>query len=136
MDSMERLGKTIFYIIFAAIPAVLWYASSGFDATSFSSGYQMVSIIAKMAAIVGICFFSGNLILSGRYKLVDKLFGGLDRVYLFHRRTGITTFILLSIHVVLISIRPLAESYEAFIVFITDTTYLPIGYGRFAYIGL
>ena len=136
MDSMERLGKTIFYIIFAAIPAVLWYASSGFDATSFSSGYQMVSIIAKMAAIVGICFFSGNLILSGRYKIVDRLFGGLDRVYLFHRRTGITTFILLSTHVVLISARTLFESYDAFIAFVTNITYLPINFGRFAYGGL
>ncbi len=97
-------GRIVFYLLLAAVPLLLWTLADGKQFV-FTSYFSVLTTIAKVAGITGIMFFAGNLVLSGRYKFLDKLFGGLDRVYLFHRQTGIVTFVLLTIHLFAITFR-------------------------------
>jgi predicted ferric reductase len=128
-------GKILFYLFLCIVPLVVWLLAPG-NQLLFNNFYSVFTTVGKIAGIVGICFFAGNLFLSGRYVFFDRLFGGLDRVYLFHRRTGIITFILLTIHFGAMTFRSLGTSLADVWTFIIDFSNSAINYGRLAYLGL
>jgi predicted ferric reductase len=131
----KERGRWVFYILLAAIPYTLWVLDPDIQLV-FTDYYSTLTTIAKIAGIVGICFFAGNLILSGRYKLFDRLFGGLDRQFLFHHETGIVAFVLLTIHPLLITLRLAQQSWTSVLNFILRIDYLPTTFGTIAYSGL
>jgi predicted ferric reductase/mono/diheme cytochrome c family protein len=53
-------------------------------------------------AFAGTCAFALNLVLGARIRIVEALFGGLDRMYAVHRANGQIAFLLLLGHVILI----------------------------------
>ncbi|MES2436892.1 MAG: ferredoxin reductase family protein [Patescibacteria group bacterium] len=129
-------GRILFYILLAIIPLLLWMIGEGTQLV-FTNYYLTLTTIAKIAGIAGISFFAGNLVLSGRYKFLDRLFGGLDRVFLFHRQTGIVTFVLLTIHLVAITLRNWRTSFFSDIIgFTLNFSNSTINYGRISYYGL
>ncbi len=133
----NKRGQILFYVLFVVIPLSLWTFFSNLDTASLFSGYRTTALtIGKLMGITGICFFSGNLLLSGRYKLVDKLFGGLDKVYLFHRQTGKNTFYLLTVHMLAMTAAYSEPTFQSAIAFIFDYTNTPIVWGKLAYTGL
>src|SRR5690606_30681716 len=61
--------------------------------------WRSVSVaLAKIGAFGGMAMFAVSLILSGRYVWLDKLFGGLDKVYVSHRFFGTFSTALLLLH--------------------------------------
>src|SRR4051812_24135521 len=108
----KERGKILFYILFIFAPLAFWLLEAGdqFITTDF---YNTATTIGKMAGIVGVCFFAANIFLSGRYTFIDKFFGGLDQVYLFHRKVGITAFTLLTIHLIAMTFRNLPYGWQA-----------------------
>jgi predicted ferric reductase/mono/diheme cytochrome c family protein len=83
------------------IPVLLWAASAPLD-TRFSSTFTSLTSLAVVFAFAGTSAFALNLILGARIRIVEALFGGLDRMYSFHRANGQIAFLLLLGHVVLI----------------------------------
>lgn len=126
--------KFLFYALFGLIPLFLWVAGTG-KQINFSDAYFTLTTLGKIGGIVGLCFFAANLILSGRYHFLDRIFGGLDRVFLFHRRTGKDAFFLLTLHAVLFLIRPALFSFDAFLSMVWDTT-PSLLFGKLAYLGM
>ena len=98
----KTIAKIIFYTLFGVVPCGLWVMYQG-QQLYFEGAYLTLNTIGRGAGIIGICFFGGNLLLSGRYHFMDRLFGGLDQLYLFHRKNGKDTFYLLSLHMLAIS---------------------------------
>jgi predicted ferric reductase len=129
----RQAGRLLFYLIFGLIPLGLWFRGLYDTQFLFSDFYSSINTIAKMAGIAGISFFTGNLFLSGRYKILDRLFVGLDKVFLFHRQTGKLTFYLLTTHFLLMTLGYLQGSFNAFITFILDFSNIPILFGKIAY---
>ncbi len=52
----------------------------------------------KTAAFAGMAMFAWSLILSGRYKILDSWFHGLDKVYIAHKFFGTACMALLLMH--------------------------------------
>jgi len=129
------ISKIIFYIVFGAVPFSLFIVWPG-KQLEFESLFGFLFVAGKIAGIIGICFFSGNLILSGRYHFLDRWLEGLDQLYLFHRRTGIYTFSLLAFHVLAIASPNLQFSFTHFYRFIFDIRGLDLNYGRIAFFGM
>ncbi|MBX4197740.1 ferric reductase-like transmembrane domain-containing protein [Candidatus Parcubacteria bacterium] len=127
-------GKILFLIIFLFIPLGIWLGGEG-QQFLFTNLYTSLTTIGKIAGIIGVGFFAGNMFLSGRYKVLDRLFHGLDRVYLFHRQTGIRAFVLLTIHLLALTFRNLAFSFQAVIDFTTSFSNIPVLIGRVGYYG-
>jgi predicted ferric reductase len=127
-------GKLIFYLLFIVIPLGLWISDS--SVLLFDDYYNTLTTLGKAAGIVGLCFFAANIFLSGRYTFIDKLFGGLDRVYFFHRRVGITAFTLLSVHLLAITLRNVQYGWQSVIDFTFDLSSWPVLFGRLSYYGL
>lgn len=85
----------ILCLIVVLIPAFGWMI--GYDFGAF--GWQDVAVtFAKIGAFGGAAMFAVSLILSGRYIFLEKLFGGLDKMYIAHRSLGSLGFILLLFH--------------------------------------
>lgn len=135
---MDRIYKDratyLLVVVFALIPLALWVMGEG-KQLDFSDFYFSVTTFAKAFGILGITFFSSNLILSGRYLFIDRLFGGLDRVYRLHRLGGYYTLTFLTLHALGMHLRMLQFSFDEVVNFFFFSD-LAINYGRIAYLGL
>lgn len=94
------------------------------------------STIPKVLGISGITLFAINLILSNKFRFIDRIFGGLDKSYLIHKRLGKIVFLLLLLHVSAVGLRMLHISFDAFLDFELDTSDNYITLGRIAFTGL
>lgn len=135
MLQRRRLSQLIFVTVTGVAPLALWVAWPG-PQLIFGDLYFAITTVGKAAGIVGLGFFSGNLILSGRYRRLDRWFGGLDKLYSFHRKTGVVTLILLSGHALAMTLRPALFSWDTFLNSLTDFSNVGINAGRLAYAGL
>ncbi|MCC7543226.1 ferric reductase-like transmembrane domain-containing protein [bacterium] len=61
--------------------------------------------LANIGAFAGTILYSWSVILSARWRWVEKLFGGLDKVYHWHHITGGLSFLLLALHPFFLTIR-------------------------------
>jgi predicted ferric reductase/mono/diheme cytochrome c family protein len=88
-------------VALCVLPVLLWARSAPLD-TRFGSQYQSLTSLAVVLAFVGTSAFALNLVLGARLRIVEALFGGLDRMYSIHRANGQVAFLLLLGHVILI----------------------------------
>lgn len=86
----------VFSLIIIAIPMFAWKLWYPFTELSTSDAF-LISF-AKIGAFGGFAMFAMSLILSGRYVFYEKLFGGLDKMYIAHRFFGTMSVVLLFIH--------------------------------------
>ena len=84
-----------------ALPVALWAGSAPLD-SRFEGDFRMLTSLAVVCALAGTSAFALNLVLGARLRPVERLFGGLERMYEVHRLNGEVAFTLLLAHVVLI----------------------------------
>lgn len=131
----KYIFKLVFYILCAFVPFALWTLGEGTELIFYDSIHSLLTL-GKAAGILGLCFFAGNLILSGRYHILDRWAFGLDQLYRFHRHTGILATSLLSFHAVAILAQPLQFSFSDFFRSILYFNDLAIALGKISYLGL
>jgi predicted ferric reductase/mono/diheme cytochrome c family protein len=88
-------------VVLCAIPLVLWALAAPIGAR-FSSSTLALTSAGVLCAFAGTSAFALNLVLGGRIRFVESLFGGLDRMYRVHRQNGQIAFVLLAAHAFLI----------------------------------
>jgi len=88
-------GLVISFVIIL-IPSVAW--AVGYDFSGMSHLEIAGTILKRTAGFGGMAMFAWSLILSGRYKLLDSWFRGLDQVYIAHRFLGTMVMALLILH--------------------------------------
>ncbi|MGH3102681.1 MAG: ferredoxin reductase family protein [Gaiellaceae bacterium] len=100
-DRIQAARGALFLVTVCAIPLALWAGSAPLD-SRFTGSYATLTSVAVACALAGTAAFALNLVLGARIRLVEALFGGLDRMYRAHRLNGQAAFTLLLGHVVLI----------------------------------
>jgi predicted ferric reductase len=80
--------------VLCIIPLVLWGRSAPLD-QRFTGQFGTLTSIAVLCAFAGTSAFALNLVLGGRLRPVETLFGGLGRMYRVHRINGELAFVLL-----------------------------------------
>lgn len=109
MDVTKKVSFSYGYLIsFAVIffPAVAWFWGYNFEGDLFSS---VSTALAKIAAFSGTAMFAWSLILSGRFKVFDSLFDGLDKMYGAHRLFASLSIALLLIHPLALTLSGLSD---------------------------
>jgi predicted ferric reductase len=101
---------------------------------SFSTIYSTFTSLAKIAGLAGIGLISFNVLLSSRNSLLDKLYGGLDTVYLVHHDKGKIAFIVLLLHPTFLSARLLEDSILAALLYILPSEDIAVNIGKIALI--
>ena len=98
---LAALRGPLVLVALCAIPLVLWALAAPVG-PRFSSSTLALTSAGVLCAFAGTSAFALNLVLGGRIRLVESLFGGLDRMYRVHRQNGQIAFVLLAAHAFLI----------------------------------
>jgi predicted ferric reductase/mono/diheme cytochrome c family protein len=83
------------------VPVVLWLDAAPVG-PRFAGSTLALTSTAVLLAFAGTSAFALNLVLGARVRSVERLFGGLDRMYRIHRVNGQVAFVLLAAHAFLI----------------------------------
>lgn len=128
---MRRLVgfSLIFLIVFT--PVFLW--SLFLPLTfRFNNVFSFFPIIGQMLGLAGFSLFTLTLIFNTRIKLLEDIFGGLNKVFPIHHLLGKITFIFLLFHPLALSIRPLSFSIKKALLFLLPGENLAINFGIFS----
>lgn len=101
-------------IILCVLTFSLWLLAKA--STNFSFATPLI-YISQISALLGTICISIEYILSARYKFVERIFGGLDKVYKSHHTIGIIgySFILSHIFFLVLSAFPTIEVMKTYI---------------------
>ncbi len=98
---MKRNIGNITIVLFVVLTIILWIAFPPLPgkANNYTRAYVGETIGSLMIVLM-----SCSLFLSTRPKWAEPYFGGLDRMYITHRRTSTTAFFLLFAHLLIVPI--------------------------------
>lgn len=87
-----------------AVSLLFWLAARPFEdrVATWSTG---IGSLSKALGFVGIALMAWAVILAARLRLLEHLFGGLDRAYRHHHLIGGVAFILVLLHPTLMALR-------------------------------
>jgi predicted ferric reductase len=93
---------------------------------AFTAPDSLLLTFSQLFALTGIALLSFSFLLSSRLSFLENLFGGLDNIYRLHHLLGVSAFILLINHPLLMAIDALPNSKIALIYFLPslDLSYL------------
>src|SRR5215467_8629474 len=88
-------------VVICAVPLVLWLRAAPVE-PRFSTSTLALTSTAVLCGFAGPSACAMNVVLGARIRPVEKLFGGLERMYRIHRENGQIAFALLAAHAFLI----------------------------------
>lgn len=119
------------------VPSISWVLHAPLDAAKGST-YALLTLVGQITGIIGAQLFAFTLLLSARLKFMEYFFGGLDRMYVIHHRTGVISFSLLAIHPIILVFRYIDDGVDEMMKFL-----LPFGetpdsraFGIYALLGM
>ncbi len=130
-DKLVGLRGPLLLVSLCATPLVLWAFRQPLD-IRFQGRYQTLTSIAVLLAFAGTSAFALNLVLGARLALVDRLFGGLDKMYKVHQVNGRVAFLLLAGHACIIVAGRATLSLESALGLFTPSAGWTIGLGVLA----
>jgi predicted ferric reductase len=99
----QRMGPVF---IAVGVTLALWLVSKWYYQDWFVNRYKYIAKTASLSATVlmGCC-----VVLSTRWRFVERFFGGLDKVYQVHKRLGRWAFFLILLHPVFLAVDRLPD---------------------------
>ncbi len=82
----------------------MWFLEKNFYSIELNSS-QIFRYIGQITGVLAINFLGLNYLLSTRFRFIENILGGLDKLYRVHIYTGLTAFVLLLAHPVFLSIQ-------------------------------
>lgn len=114
---MKMLKQEIYFPFIIAIHFLFWAVDLYFYKGSFmevssdtllfgeltnQSWQNTHRVLGEIFSSWVVTVFAFNFLMTTRAKWVEKLFGGLDKMYLIHRRSGVIAVILLLLHFIIV----------------------------------
>ncbi len=122
-----RTGPVILSIL-AIIPLFWWWSHANFSTFSRAS-----LALGQATALIGYCLYCLNFVISARLKVIEPVFAGLPRAYIWHHLTGATAFVLILYHPLLITLSYASISLPAAVNLLwPDVQNLPVYLGIIA----
>jgi len=115
-------------LIMTILPVLRWTQISPLEYRFLDFGAAMGSI-GQITALTGMTLFSINLILSGRFKILDRLMDGLVDVYNKHHIIGAISFSLILFHPLFLAFRFIHYSLKDAALFLIPGQNQAINYG-------
>lgn len=115
-------------LIMTILPVLRWAQISPLEYRFLDFSAAMGSI-GQIAALSGMTLFSINLILSGRFKVLDKIMEGLVDVYNKHHIIGAISFSLILFHPLFLAFRLIPYSLRDAALFLLPGQNQAINYG-------
>lgn len=131
-----RRGWIILLVIILFVPITSWVLHTPFNEYT-GSVFLLCKLIGQFSGIVGVQLFAFALILSGRLHNLEKLFGGLDKLYVIHHRIGVIAFSFLAIHPIILAFQYASISFEDVAGFLSPfEASTPVLFGMMSLLGM
>jgi len=128
------IGWSILLLISFLPVFLLFYFGPGIE--NFYTYSEITHKLGQIAALVGMTMFALTFILSTRLKIIEELFGGLDKVYLAHCVLGGTALILILFHPILLVLKFIPSNIPLAAEYLLPGGYWSINFGAIALLGL
>ncbi|HNU61565.1 MAG TPA: ferric reductase-like transmembrane domain-containing protein [Methanofastidiosum sp.] len=120
--------KTLGIVFFVGlITFLIWFFNR------MGGNFQLLLVIAKVSALIGICSLSLTIFLSLRLHFMESVFGGLDKVYKAHHFLGQITMIVILLHPLFLIIRAF-PNLNLISIYVIPGLNIPYTYGIVSFI--
>jgi len=124
----KKNSGVILIIILVVLPLLNWLLLKSL-ALRFGNLKMTMTSLGQISGLAGMVLFSLNLILSGRFKFLDKYIFGLDRLYKNHHQLGVVAFVLLLLHPLLLAYKYWLLSFSLALSFLLPSANWAVNYG-------
>lgn len=97
---MRMLKQEIYFPIIILVHFVFWVV----DLYLYNGSYEYTSkhIAGEVFSSWVVTVFAANFLMATRARWVENIFGGLDKMYIIHRRSGVIAVVLLLFHFIVV----------------------------------
>jgi predicted ferric reductase len=127
-DIKSRRNILLLYAVFLSTTLILWLSGKTNINSVFLFPYLSLTQISGLFAAT---LISLNVLLSCRFKFIENLMGGLDKVYKQHQLTGKIAFSLMVAHPIFLLVSA-SNIVQAINIYLFDLSYAPYNYGKLA----
>lgn len=134
---MKNRNRYLILIFLAVVLPVFLWALTFPQTTIKHNAYPIIIYSSQLFAVIGFSLFALSFMLSTRIKVIEKYFGGLDKVYHIHHTIGKMAFFALLIHPIVLAVRWLPDNIaKTFWYLLPVHRKMEINLGSWALIGL
>lgn len=101
---MRVIKSEIYFPIIIGIHFIFWFIDLSLYKGSYD--YTSLHIAGEVFSSWVVTVFAANFLMATRAKWVERIFGGLDKMYIVHRRAGIIAVALLMLHFIVVPKTP------------------------------
>jgi predicted ferric reductase len=95
---MRYIKGEVYFPVIIAVHLLLW----GLDLAMYSDPVEPLRVAGEVFASWVLTVLALNLLMTTRARWIERIFGGLDKMYTIHRRAAVIAVVLLIIHFVII----------------------------------
>lgn len=105
---MRIIKQEVYFPIIIGIHFILWTI----DLYLYNGSYEYASmhIAGEVFSSWVVTVFAANFLMATRARWVERMFGGLDKMYMIHRRAGVIAVVLLLLHFIVVPRSPIFTS--------------------------
>lgn len=92
--------------------------------------------LGQITALVGVTLFALTFVLATRFRVIEDLFGGLDKVYMTHGIIGSIAFVLLLFHPILLVLKFIPTNFNLAAEYLLPGAYWSVNFGIIALLGM
>lgn len=115
----------------AMLTIIIWFVVRQGTIT-FQDYNDATYSLGQLAGLVGFTIFSLTFLLTTRLKFVEKMFGGLDKVYKNHHIMGASAFVLLLFHPLLLVLNLVPANLRFAAIYLLPSNSWPVNFGIIA----
>lgn len=91
-------------VFLALVPVLIWFLTAPVE-YRFSNQSLILTSMGQISGLIGMGLFALVLVLNTRTKFLDKIFYGVNNVYIWHHNLGAISFSLLLLHPTVLTIK-------------------------------
>jgi predicted ferric reductase len=95
---MRYVKGEVYFPIIIAVHLLLW----GLDLMMYSGPVEPLRLVGEVFASWVLTVLALNLLMTTRARWMERIFGGLDKMYTIHRRAAVVAVVLLMIHFIIV----------------------------------
>lgn len=101
----------ILSLLVSLITIFIWFIVRSGTPT-FETYSSFTHSFGQLFGLIGVALFSLSLLFMTRFKFLENLFGGLDKMYEYHHKFGIISFILILFHPILLVLKFVPSNFK------------------------
>ncbi len=117
MDKNNKMVAWFLLLGVNSLPLLIWLFMAPWS-ERFGGFWQILTSLGQISALLGFSLMATTIILTARFRWLEKNLRGLNRVFINHHLLGSLSFILLLFHPLVLAIRYLSLSINSAAIFL------------------